>query len=454
MIVSFSVENFRSFDSEATLSLVASNRLAGEHGNHAVAIPGASAKVLRTAVIYGANGAGKSNLFKALTYLQSLVVRYSGRENKGTGRDAFRFGARSDTPSAFDLQFIAEQRLYRYIIKLDDRQVTEEWLGETIDGRERMIFQRGQDRDVVLGDQVKGHKRLVALATVGAAPNQSFLRTVGIAVLPRSDVGPELVSVQRWFWAVLDLVSPGESQMSLWRKLNEDPSLLDFASGFLRSSSTGVDRLEILKSQISPEELSGFVGENIARQLVDLAETGGPRFVRAGRVAGDAWIEIGGDEGYRLVRFQSAHKSEDGRTFNMDLDDESDGTRRLLDLLPALHQIQNRGGVYFVDEIDRSMHPILVRRFLEFFLSSCADSPSQLIVTTHESNLLDLSLLRRDEIWFAEKDHGQATHLYSLAEFQVRKDLEIRKHYLQGRFGAIPFLGNIEQLTKGPDETA
>ncbi len=453
MIVSFSVENFRSFDSEATLSLVASNRLAGEHGNHAIAIPGASAKVLRTAVIYGANGAGKSNLFKALNYLRSLTHPIYARENEGTGRDAFRFGVRADTPSAFDLQFIADQRLYRYVVKLDDSQVIEEWLGEVIDGRQRMIFQRGQDRDVVLGDQVKGHARLVALATVGAPPNQSFLRTIATAGLPPTDVGPELVSVRNWFWLVLDLVPPGEPHVSLWRKLNEDPSLLDFASSFLRASSTGVDRLEISKSQISSDELSGFVGEPRARQIIDQAQLGRPRFIRAGRVAGDAWIEIGGPEGYRLVRFQSAHKTQDGRTFNMDLDDESDGTRRLLDLLPALHQMRNRGGVYFVDEIDRSMHPILVRHLLEFFLSSCADSSGQLIITTHESNLLDLSLLRRDEIWFAEKDREQATHLYSLAEFQVRKDLEIRKHYLQGRFGAIPFLGNLEKLTKGQDET-
>src|ERR1700733_12626327 len=195
MILSFSVENFRSFSSEATLSLVASGRLAGEHGHHAIAIPGSSAKVLRTAVIYGANGAGKSNLFKALSFLQSAVVPFSGRDGEGTGREAFRFGDRSDAPSAFDLQFVADERLYRYVIKLDDKQVTEEWLGEGADGRERMIFKRGQDRDVVLGDQVKVHTRLVALATVGAAPNQSFLRTIGRAALGVSDVGTALSSV-------------------------------------------------------------------------------------------------------------------------------------------------------------------------------------------------------------------------------------------------------------------
>jgi hypothetical protein len=229
---------------------------------------------------------------------------------------------------------------------------------------------------------------------------------------------------------------------------------VDFASEFLRSSSTGVDHLEVSKSRIPKEDLSSLVGEYGARRLVREAEAGRRRFMRASRLEGDAWIEIGGPEDYRLVRFQSAHKGEDGRTVSMDLDDESDGTKRLLDLLPAVHQMRSRGRVNIVDEIDRSMHPILVRRLIEFFLTSCADSPSQLIVTTHESNLLDLDLLRRDEIWFAEKDHEQATRLYSLADFKVRKDLEIRKHYLQGRFGAIPFLGSLDALTKGQDETA
>jgi len=454
MIVSFSVENFRSFHAEATLSLIASNRLAGEHGNHAVAVSGTPAGVLRTAVIYGANGAGKSNLFKSLDYLRSLALPFYRRDRESTGREAFRFGGTQDDPSSFDLQFIANGKVYRYVIRVDDRQVVEEWLGEDADNREKPLFQRGQERDVVLGSQVREYPRLAALATVGAPPTQSFLSTVGAAALPAGDLGPDLTSAIGWFASVLNLVPPGLSQMPLWRKLNDDPTLLDFASDFLRSSSTGVDRLEIMKSEISREELPNFVGEQRAVQLVQEAESGRRRFIRASRVAGDAWIEVAGSDGFRLVRFQSTHKTSDGSTVNLDLEDESDGTRRLLDLLPALHQMQKQGGVYFVDEIDRSMHPILVRRLLEFFLDSCGENPGQMILTTHESSLLDLNLLRRDEIWFAEKDHEQATRLYSLADFKVRNDLEIRKHYLQGRFGAIPFLGSIDGLMKGKDETA
>ena len=106
--------------------------------------------------------------------------------------------------------------------------------------------------------------------------------------------------------------------------------------------------------------------------------------------------------------------------------EESDGTRRLLQLIPALKSLKDGPRVYVIDEIDRSLHPILVRGFLDFFLNSCKGERRQLIMTTHESSLLDQDLLRRDEIWFAEKDDSGATSLYSLLDFKVRKDLEIQ----------------------------
>jgi AAA15 family ATPase/GTPase len=149
---------------------------------------------------------------------------------------------------------------------------------------------------------------------------------------------------------------------------------------------------------------------------------------------------------YHLITIGAEHENRNGPNVSFRLEQESDGTRRLLNLLPALYHLRRSNAVYFIDEIDRSMHPILARKFLEFFLKSCGGGKRQIIVTTHESTLLDLDLLRRDEIWFAEKDNGGSTRLYSLVDFKVRTDLEIRKHYLQGRFGAIPFLGNLDGL--------
>jgi len=146
----------------------------------------------------------------------------------------------------------------------------------------------------------------------------------------------------------------------------------------------------------------------------------------------------------RVIRSQ--HAVPNSNPVNLRFDEESDGTKRLAHLVPAIYQARDRCQVYVIDEVDRSLHPLLSRKFLTCFLNSCGRQHSQLLVTTHESNLMDLEILRRDELWFAEKDPGQATSLYSLADFQVRKDLKIDRGYLEGRFGAIPFLGNLDKL--------
>jgi AAA15 family ATPase/GTPase len=140
------------------------------------------------------------------------------------------------------------------------------------------------------------------------------------------------------------------------------------------------------------------------------------------------------------------HTLTTGGSESLSLSEESGGSQRLLHLLPALYGLITRGGAFVVDELERSMHPMLARKFIEFFLKAAPGANSQLIFTTHESTLLDLDLVRRDGVWFAEKDEGGATHLYSLADFKVRNDLRIEKGYLQGRFGAIPFLGGIDRL--------
>ncbi len=234
MIVSFSVENFRSFHGEATLSLVANNRLAGEHGNHAVVVPGSSAKVLRPPSYTGPTELASPTCSRRSPTWRSLAVYRFGRETEGTLREPFRFSTAQHTPSAFDLQFIAKGKLFRYFIKLDDQQVLEEWLGETIGDRERAIFERGQDRDVVLGEKMTDNPRLAALATVGAPPDQSFLSTIAAAALSEADIGPDLVSVIVWFANVLTLIRPGEPQGSLCASSTMIPCSILLASSSAR----------------------------------------------------------------------------------------------------------------------------------------------------------------------------------------------------------------------------
>ncbi len=453
MIVSFSVSNFRSFSAEETISFVASKHLAGHHDDHTVPIPDSDERVLRAAVIYGANGAGKSNLFKAFAYMETMALQPRPR-NRGTGREIFRLGDGQDRPTVMDLQFIAQDKLYRFGFKADDRRITEEWLVQVIGGQEQTIYERTTDeRGKVTIDAPgleAGGEKLIALASVGGPQNQLFLATAR-ATIDSSDLNEAIRGILDWFEGGLTLIAPDTRLASLGNRLAADPDLQRFAGDFLRSSSTGVDCLQVTKREVTEDDLRRLLPNGSASQgLTDDQLRRAAFFVQLQHQNDELLVEGGK---HYLISVRAAHVGEGESPVSLYLNQESDGTRRLLDLIPALHDLQKRDSTYFIDEIDRSMHPILVRNFLDFFLKSSVGGPRQLIVTTHEANLLDLDLLRRDEIWFAEKDQVGATRFYSLIDFPIRADSEIKEHYMQGRFGAIPFLGNLDRLREAEPQT-
>jgi uncharacterized protein len=457
MLVSFSISNFRSFAQEQTLSFVASARLGAAHETHAVAIPGSAEKVLRAGVLYGANGAGKSNLIAALQYAKRVAIG-TRKESSGTGRSPFRLGNLRDKPSTFDLQFIAKDNLYRFGFSVDDERVIEEWLIHVVGNKEKPIYERSTDSDGRVEIDAPGLKdcseRLKALVTVGGRHNQSFLATVQANLEPR-DFGDHLSAAIEWLDDGLTLIGPDTKPSMLGEYLASDEAFREFAGNFLKASSTGVDRLHVERTELTKDEIRALVPEAPLAKMLDEAEQQDTVAVRLpnGR---ELLIhrEADGDHFY-LAAIQAAHIHETEQEVMLELSEESDGTRRLLDLIPALYMLkQNNSAVYVIDEIDRSMHPMLVYKFVQYFLSVCTDAPCQIFVTTHESHLLNLDLLRRDEIWFAEKDGAGATNLYSLTDFNVRKDLHIEKGYFEGRFGAVPFLGDIDRLIEAQPDRA
>jgi len=455
MIVSFSVSNFRSFSSEETFSLVASNRLAS-HNSHTASIPDSDQKVLRAGVLYGANGAGKSNLFRALRYVRSIAMNPRGKD-RPTGREAFRLGGASDDPSIFDLQFIVADKLYRFGFKADDQRITEEWLARVSGGRETTVYERATSSDGKVVVEAPGLKadgeRLNSLVKVGGPQNQSFLATVK-ATLGKEDYGQELDAILGWFETDLKMIGPDSPFNGLGSYLSRNPGCMDFASSFLKSVSTGVDHLEVKENEIREEDLRNFLPEKLVPDVrADLRDEEDSSVLLRHQGGGELLIRRTSEGRCSLMTLNSAHKGQNGEDVEFELRDESDGTKRLLDLIPALYNLHRSNGVYFIDEIERSLHPNLVWAFLEFFLKSCANCRAQIIVTTHESNLLDQRLLRRDEIWFAEKDNTSATRLYSLTDFKTRNDSKISDHYLQGRFGAVPFLGDLDRLHEKEDQT-
>ena len=456
MIVTFSVANFLSFNEEETFSMVASKRLSHSHtshDNHLVPIPGSEEMALRGGILYGANGAGKSNFFKALAYLQKIACS-PRKKGAGTGRTAFRFGADPEAPSLLDLQFIAGNTLYRYGLTLNDDRILEEWLLSIDGNREKVIYERNTDEKDTVTVNTKGlkgaSKKLRALATVGGPGEQSFLATIR-ATLNRNEAQGSLREVMDWFEDGIRCIRPDSHFLMLGHALSVNQDFRDFAGTFLRAASTGVDNLHVAREELSEEQLQTMLPLPLFEQVIQdtneekfsLLEIGGNR---------EIVVEKTGSHRYHLLSIKSIHRHETSREIFFDFTNESDGTQRLFHLLPALHQLHTQGGVFVIDEVERSMHPLLAKKFLQFFFEKCDGDRRQLIVTSHESTLLDQELLRRDEIWFAEKNKNGATSLYSLADFQPRKDLKLAKNYLKGRFGAIPFLGDIDQITNHKEE--
>ena len=418
-----------------------------------MAIPGVDESVLKTAVLYGANGAGKSNLFRALAYTKSTALR-TRKKNTGTKRESFRLGDGPQEASVFDLQFVAGEKVYRFGFEADDERILKEWLAEVKGEKLTSIYERVTQPDgevvVELGTVSNASPKLKALATVGGPQNVSFLATVR-ANLEAEDYGDELQTTIKWFHLALQLVAPDSTVKSLGSMLAHSEDFAMFAGEFLKRASTGVDHLQVEQKEISEEQLRSILPEKQVSEVIkDLEEN---EFVTITLDEGsELLIERTEEHHFYQITIQAAHQRGDGKAVSFNLSEESDGTRRLLHLTPALHALQNKDVVFVIDEIDRSMHPMLVWKFMEFFLMGCNQAGRQVIVTTHESNLLDLELLRRDEIWFVEKDPNGASSLYPLTDFKVRQDLEIRKHYLQGRFGAVPFLGNLDRLVEGGSE--
>lgn len=447
MLLSFAVTNFRSFREEQTLSLVASNRHT-DHPEHLSAIPDDENKALPVAALYGANGAGKSNTIKALQCLEQLVV-HGTAPKKAILRQPFRLDKTSPSqPTEFSLQFVENCRVFNYGIKITEKLIVAEWLVLMRDGKEIPVFERVSrdngdveiESGAILKDDTWGdHSKVHALTKVGVLPNQLFLHAVSKS-LQEKDQGPVIADVLRWFLERLTIVEAAAPFSNLAGLVAQDSSFTDFAGGFLRKVATGVDRLRVDTAEVEEKMLVGFgpmvqgiVGELPVGETTTFSAQDGSELI----------VEKQQGTKVRLRTVQSEHVTADGDRVTFAFGEESDGTQRLTHLLPTLHHIRQKKGVFVIDEIDRSLHPLLSKGFVREFLKECAGKGSQIIFTTHDTSFLDLGLLRRDEIWFAEKNPSKgATELYSLADFKIRKDLKIDKGYMEGRFGAVPPLEN------------
>lgn len=417
MLIEFRVKNFRSLREEQVLSLVASKDKTLLHTHTLETGISAAPFLLRSVVIYGANAGGKSNLIKALQYMRGVVAESATTLQPGQtfSVQPFRLDAVSASqPTEFEITFLLDGVRYQYGFSLTSQRIISEHLLVYKAFKPQRWFERSYDPATgkdhyEFGAGLKGQKNVWESAT---RSNSLFL---SMAVQLNSE---QLRPVFDWFVNRLVI-------------FNENTQL---APQFT---------LQMLRQSAGKQAICDFLSAaDISIADIDVVTRSVPgQAVHFDLVAGNTEVRAEDIEENEL-RFH--HVTEQGKAV-FGLADESSGTRNLLLLTGPVLDILNKGLTLVVDELDTSLHTLLVRRLVQLFHRPDINRlGAQLIFTTHDTSLLDApDLLRRDQVWFVEKDRHQASTLYGLSEFSPRKSEALERGYLSGRYGGLPFLNNL-----------
>jgi AAA15 family ATPase/GTPase len=441
MLIRFVIENMFSFGERKEFTTIPNKRLKTLQ-DHKYDLDGF--EILKLSSIYGANGAGKSNLIKSLFHLQKLITK---EEIPFKLKDTqHKFGKQKEQVLA--IEFIQDNTpLYYGIVLSDDNISTEELyvsgLGKKDD---KLIFERKTvDKETTikfLGEFENDEKSQVLKAVLleeFVKPNEPVLK-----LLSNRDNKflKDVKKAYEWFSETLQIITPDSKPRALAHKIDTDIEFKKYAEDLMCSFNIGIKSLGAEKKNI--KEFFGEDNENELDKLIKEVEDSPKKMIGLRSRRGDELIIVKENDTIWVKTLKVEHSSTNKSAF-FDLDEESDGTVRLLDFVPAFKNVISSEKVYIVDEIERSIHPLLIKELVKKF-SLDKKTKGQLIFTTHESNLLDQEIFRQDEIWFAEKNLNGSTDLYSLSDFKEHKTIDIRKGYLNGRYGSIPFLGNLEDL--------
>lgn len=458
MLIRFNVKNFLSFDKQADGKSEEFTMVAGKvRSKEERLYKDENIKLLKFTALYGANASGKSNFIKALNFMQETVVtgklpvRYSNFYCK-TAED------NKNKESYFEIQLLINNKyyLYGFTVLLSTGEFLSEWLYEVSKDREIRIFERDiangifdinsiQDKslavkfDVYTDDIKKNSGQLFLYFMNDNKDNlyKDFKDDYQVVVFK---------NVYEWFAKVLDINYPDRPiSASLYLT---DEKKLKLASELLKAFDTGINELQLVDVHID-----NIKGDNIPQDVIeklvsemeaDFKEIKNKKKVKQVRIVlrskKDYYIFSGtsADD----IKCQSLKFRHNNISSLFDLIEESDGTIRILELLDIILSEEKK--VYVIDELDRCLHPNLTYKFIQTFFKYVANKLDvQLIVTTHESRLLDFNLLRRDEIWFIDKKPEGNCDIYSLDEYNERFDKKIDKAYLEGRYGGVPLFTTI-----------
>ncbi len=398
MLIEFSIGNYKSFKDKVTFSMVAANIVAKDKEldeNNVFAVD-CELKLLKTAAIYGANASGKSNLGKALSFMIWFMIN-SSKNTQITEKitvEPFKLNTETQTePSFFEIVFILDGRKYRYGFEANEERVISEWLFDVPNTRETRLFERdGKAAKIKLSKRFNGK---------GIYPktrrNALFL---SVAAQFNVEIADKILT---WLTTKLNMISG----------LKDDVHHLNDTIRCLEENNDHAE--EIIK-------------------LIKKLDLG----IR-GIIIKDGEIK------FEHQKFDSQGIYVDMELF--DLDKQSEGTRKIIAIAALLVDTVKNGKILIFDEFDARLHPLISKAIVELFNSQETNyNNAQLIFMTHDTNLLSNKVFRRDQIWFTEKNKYGATDLYSLVEYKIRNDASFESDYIKGKYGAIPFIGNLSQI--------
>ena len=416
MLLQFYFSNYRSFEGEGILDMRASgsNELSSHIRNTL------NEKVLPVSAIYGANASGKSSVFEAFQFMALCVLEslsFSDDNKKNPYKlkvDSFKFSESREKPSEFEINYIdkkgKKELYYNYGFKIDNSGILEEYLASnTKTGVKRnedytYIFKRERNQKLHLNSSIEKFRENLEISLKE--------KTLLVSLGAKLNID-EFIRVRTWF-------------------INTE--VINFSNSLYGALLENILPNNIIESEEVRKNLVSFIN-SFDDSIIDI------------EVEKISAIDENDKDNYRVF---TIHKSDKGTsTARISMNEESSGTKKMFSLYQTLLDVLEKGGVFFADELDIKLHPLLMRNILLTFTDKEKNSNNaQLIFTTHNTIYMDMDLLRRDEIWFVEKDNG-VSKLYSLDDItnekgeKVRKDSNYEKHYLLGNYGAIPNLKNL-----------
>lgn len=435
MLIQYKFQNFLSFNSEQTLSLVASTSTKERHDDtHVIDVNAFGIEsLLKSVAIFGANASGKSNFTGSLGILKYLVLRTLGSITSDRIQGVIPFFIKDDpfdVPTEFEVAFIQEGKSYRYGLAISEGVVAEEWLYWTKDTRETLLFHRTAQRVEFNQRSFAEAKPFVSSLEGGGFQVEKTKPTVPFVSVISSFNGVRSNQVTEWFRR-LQIVSG-----------TTDDGVKDFTTDLFQQNPEFKSwALKILASvqiqDIEVVEEDGRVPDALLQhEQLAVAVSSLDTFIKANNIK------------HKRIDVIKSRSGNQNRLYKFPFVAESEGTRKLLYLLGPLYQTIRNGDVLVIDEFDNKFHTLLSEFLITLYnRENC--NRSQLILTCHDTNLLDKRIFRRDQIWFVEKNNNHESELFSLLEYRehyTRKEDSYSRDYLAGKYGAIPLFESANSL--------